>query len=98
MDSHALAWPLKLGRKMCTTSGLVGEKMACVCPDLPTLHLCPMQLHVVLVVHTLCWVRFFLLIVPPRLESHATKIGGFIILLIESLQHPPLLYMTMVAT
>ena len=28
------------------------KKVACVCPDPPTLHLCPMQLQAVFVVHT----------------------------------------------
>ena len=42
-----------LGRKMCTTSGAVGKKVACVCRDPPTLHLYPMQLQAVLVVDTL---------------------------------------------
>ena len=33
------------------------KKVACVCPDLPTLHLCPMQLQAVLVLHTLGGMR-----------------------------------------
>ena len=45
-------------RRMCTTSGVVGKKVACVCPHPPTLHLCPMQVQAVLVVHTQFGVRF----------------------------------------
>ena len=38
-------------RRMCTTSGVVGKKVACVCLDPPTL-------QAVLVVHTPWGVRF----------------------------------------
>ena len=36
------------------------EKRACVCCNSPTLHLCPMQLQAVRVVHTPWWMRFLL--------------------------------------
>ena len=43
---------------MRTTSGVVGKKYGMSVPKSATLHLCPMQLQAVLVVHTLWLVRF----------------------------------------